>query len=122
MTLLAIVPLTARSLLARVDARIVAVRRAIRHDHRDDAYWSGFGITAREAQSQRAVLRRVANLLHVERANARGKLHGFANLDEQRAWLERMADHRCPQAARHAGLPVDATLAMLRAGALVGTP
>src|SRR5262245_57034807 len=95
------VSLDARTLLRRVDARIVALRRAIRHDHRDDAFFAAFGVPAPEAQCQRATLRMVADLLHVERATSRGRLHGkrFKDLDEQRAWLTTMEHRRCPRAA-----------------------
>jgi hypothetical protein len=119
------VSLDARSLLRRIDARIVALRRAIRHDHRDDAFWTAFGVTASAAQSERATLRMVADILHVERATQRGRIHGgkrFATLDDQRVWLARWEHHRCPKAARFAGLPDDATLGKLRIGELLDLP
>jgi hypothetical protein len=118
------VSLDARSLLRRIDRRIVALRRAISHDHRDAAYWSAVGTTAAVAQSERAVLRMVANLLHVERATNRGRLHGtrFASLDEQRTWLKAWETVRCARAARYAGLPDDATLVRLRIGELLDLP
>lgn len=77
----------ARTLLRRVDARIVLLRRAIRHDHGHAAFWSAFGMPAPRAQSERTALRAVANRLHVERATARSRLHGFASLEDQRAFL-----------------------------------
>lgn len=119
-----VISLDARSLGKRIDARIVTLRRAITHDHRDEAYWQALATTAPEAQSERATLRAVANLLHVERATSRGRIHGtrFATLDDQRAWLVTMEHFRCPRAARFAGLPDDATLAKLRAGELLGAP
>ncbi len=118
------VSLDARSLLRRLDHRIVALRRAIRHDHRDETFWNTFGITAPRAQSQRAVLRAVANLLHIERATNRGRLHGsrFVTLEEQRAWLAAWESVRCVCAARYAGLPDDATLVRLRIGELLDLP
>lgn len=118
------VPLDARTLLARINARIVTLRRALSHDHGDEPYWVAFGSAAAWAQAQRATLRLVANLLHVERATQRGRIHGtrFATLDDQRAWLATMTDFRCARAARFAGLPDDATLAKLRAGELLGAP
>jgi hypothetical protein len=81
-------------------------------------------MTASEAQAERAVLREVANLLHVERATSRGRIHGtrFATLDDQRTWLARWEHHRCARAARFARLPQDATLAKLRAGELTSAP
>jgi len=118
------VPLDARSLLRRIDSRIVALRRAIRHAHGDEPYWLVLATTAPLAQGERAILRAVANLLHVERATARGRIHGtrFATLDEQREWLARMATHRCSRAARYAGLPDDATLVRLRICELIDLP
>lgn len=94
------------------------LRRAIRHRHDHEAYWSAFGMTPGAAQSKRAILRHVANLLHVERATARGRIHGtrFATLDEQAIWLAEQVNRRCIIAARHANLPDDATLGKLRAG------
>ncbi|MBA3503714.1 MAG: hypothetical protein H0T65_25350 [Deltaproteobacteria bacterium] len=79
-----------RAQLRRVDARIVALRRALGHDHRDEPFWTAFGVSASAAQAQRAMLRKVADVLHVERATQRDRVHGgtrFATLDEQRAWL-----------------------------------
>lgn len=109
--------LTVKSLLARIDLRLAELRRALRHRHDDEPWWQARGQSASEAQRERATLRRVANLLHVDRATRRGRIHGrFATLDDQRAWLEAMEHHRCPQAARYAGVPDGTTLAILRAG------
>jgi hypothetical protein len=45
----------------------------------------------------RVKLRAIADVLHVERATARGRLHGggrFATLDEQKAWSAEHARRR----------------------------
>ncbi len=80
--------------LHRINRLIVGLRRALAHDHGDDAWWALREITAPEAQALRAKLRGYADVLHVERAAAHGRLHGgtrrFASLEVQRAWL---ADH-----------------------------
>jgi hypothetical protein len=114
--------LDARSLLRRVNATIVTLRRALSHDHADATFWAERGITAAAAQAKRRLLRQVANLLHVERASARRRIHGtrFATLEDQLAWLATMEDHQCGGAALAAELPRDATLAKLRAGMLHG--
>jgi hypothetical protein len=114
--------LDARSLLLRVDRTIRRYRVALGRDHGDADAWLAFGMAASEAQFWRHALRGLANLLHVERATARGRLHGtrFATVDEQRAWLASVAEHRW-RAARAVGLPDDATLARLRAG-MIATP
>jgi hypothetical protein len=103
--------LDARSLLARINPEIAALRRQLSRPHDEDAP---------RAQSRRAYLRIVANLLHVERANARGRVHGtrFTDLEAQRAWLESMERRACSSCAAAADLPHDATLAKLRAGEL----
>lgn len=90
--------------LARVNARIALLRAWLSHDHLDEPYWWARRTTAPRAQRERHDLRPLANLLHVERATARGRRHGnrFATLDEQRAWLDQHA----------------ATLTMLREGKL----
>jgi hypothetical protein len=113
-------PLDLATLRARVDQRIVLLRTWLSHDHGDEPYWWARRTAAPRAQSERQTLRALANLLHVERATARGRIHGtrFANLDEQRAWLARYEQHRCATAASYAGLPSDATLEQLRAGKL----
>jgi len=108
------------TLVARINARLALLRTWLSHDHHDEPYWWARRMTASRAQSERHVLRRLANLLHVERANGRGRIHGtwFATLDEQRTWLVGMEHRRCPTAADLAGLPRDATLADLRDGNL----
>jgi hypothetical protein len=112
--------LTVRSLLARASARLAALRRALSHDHRDEPFWSELGLTAAAAQTERALLRPLASVLCIERANTRGRIHGrrFASLEAQHAWLAKVAHVACARTARAAGLPDHATLAQLRAGAL----
>jgi hypothetical protein len=113
-------PLDATTLLRRIDRRIALLRAWLSHDHRDEPYWWARRLDAPDAQRERALLRIVANLLHVERATQRGRLHGtrFASLDDQRAWLASWEHRRCATAAAFAGVPADATLARLRAGEL----
>ncbi len=84
------------ALLHRCNSLIIRLRRALHHDHGDQARWLTWRITAREAQALRARLRSAADCLHVERATARGRVHSarFTSLDEQRAWLERHAGRR----------------------------
>ena len=100
--------LDAKTLLARINQRIAMLRGWISHDHHDEPYWWARNTTAPTAQQERERLRGFANLLHVERATSRGRLHGtrFNTLDEQRAWL-----------AGYEGwtLPCDVTLLSLRA-------
>jgi hypothetical protein len=114
------VPLTPRSLLARISRRLATLSRLLAHDHGDLAYWSALDTTAAEVQRERRLLRPLATLLCIERANARGRIHGgrFPSLAAQAAWLAKIAHIACARSARAAGLPTDATLAMLRAGAL----
>lgn len=116
-------PLDARTLLARINQRIALLRAWLSHDHRDAPYWWARMVlqTARDAQAERQALRVAADLLHVERATARGRIHGtrFATLDAQRAWLATMEHRSCGQVSGHAGLPPTATLAKLRAGELL---
>jgi len=109
--------LDTKTLLARINERIALLRQWLSHDHRDEPFWWARRMTAPAAQAERQVLRQLANLLHVERATSRGRLHGtqFKNVDEQRAWLAKYEHHRCRTAATYALLPEDATLAMLRA-------
>lgn len=112
--------LTVKSLLARIDLRIAELRRALGHRHDDEPWWQARGQLAREAQAARSVLRQVANLLHVERATARGRVRGrFETIEAQRAWLAAMEHRRCPRAAAFAGVPAETTLAILRAGIAV---
>ena len=83
-----------KTLLARINERIVLLRTWLSHDHGDEPYWWARRISAPRAQQERHALRPFANLLHVERATSRGRLHGnqFATLEEQRAWLDKQAD------------------------------
>jgi hypothetical protein len=108
--------LSARSLLAWTNARLVVVKRLMRHRHDDVAWWAEQHTEARWIQRERETLRQVANLLHVERANTRGRLHGFATLEEQREWLAKMETHKCWRAADYLGISRDSTLVELRAG------
>jgi hypothetical protein len=116
------IPLDTRTLLARINQRIALLRAWLSHDHRDAPYWWARMVlqNARDAQAERQWLRVAADLLHVERATARGKIHGtrFATLEAQRAWLASMENRACSSVSRHAGLPSHATLAKLRAGEL----
>jgi hypothetical protein len=100
--------LDAKTLLARINARITLLRSWISHDHQDEPYWWARTSSAPQAQQEREQLRGFANLLHVERATARGRVHGtrFGSLDEQRAWLTQRENWR---------LPCDVTLVSLRA-------
>jgi hypothetical protein len=108
------------TLLARINQRITLLRVWLSHDHGDEPHWWARHTTARRAQSERDVLRRVADLLHVERATRRGRIHGtrFANLEAQRAWLEQHENRTCSTATDLARVPRDATLALLRDGKL----
>jgi hypothetical protein len=108
--------LDARSLLAWTNARIVIVKQLRTHRHDDEAWWTERQTTAREVQRERETLRQVANLLHVERATTRGRLHGFATLDEQREWLARWEKHTCWRAADYLHVARDSTLIALREG------
>jgi hypothetical protein len=114
------VPLDAKALLRRVNAELVRLRRALSHDHGDEAFWASLELDVNLARKIRGSLRIVAHLLHVERAHSRRRLHCrlFASLDEQAEWLAKMERRTCIQCAHSAGLPADATLAMLRAGLL----
>jgi hypothetical protein len=108
--------LDARTLLVRVNARIAALREWLSHDHRDEPYWWARKTKAPAAQREREFLRQIANLLHVERAHARGRVHGthFASLDAQATWLDAQLYRSCVEAAVYAGLRSDATLLHLR--------
>lgn len=111
-----------RSLLAWTNHQIVALRRAMRHRHDDTAWWAARGITPPWTQAGRAVLRQVAHLLHVDRANARGRIHGnFESLDAQREWLASWERRRCGIAARYLGVPHTASLIALRTGEVIQT-
>ena len=113
-------PLDTKTLLARINARIVLLRTWLAHDHGDEPYWWARKATAARAQQERATLRLVANLLHVERATARGRLHGtqFATLEAQQAWLAQWERRQCATAATFARVPNDACLVALREGNL----
>lgn len=109
-----------RSLLAWTNNQIVAFRRAIRHRHDDDAWWASSSMTPGYAQAGRAVLRRVAHLLHVERAHARGRIHGnFESLEKQREWLARWETRRCGTASRYLQVVDTPNLVDLREGRVV---
>lgn len=112
--------LDAKTLLARVDHRLALLRAWISHDHGDQPFWWARQTTAPRAQWERHTLRQVANLLHVERATARRRIHGtrFATLDEQATWLAKQATRTCSAAAELLRLPSYATLEHLRGGAL----
>ena len=75
--------------LVRINARISLLRSWMSHDHGDEPYWWARRTQAGLVQHERMVLRAFANLLHVERATQRARIHGtrFATLDDQRAWL-----------------------------------
>jgi hypothetical protein len=110
--------LDARTLLARINQRIALVRGWLSHDHGDEPYWWARSTTAPRAQCEREALRRVADLVHVERATVRGRIHGsrFPSLDAQRAWLDQQLDRHWP--ADLLRLPRYANLTLLRAGKL----
>jgi hypothetical protein len=58
--------------------------------------------------------------LHVDRANARGRIHGnFESLEKQREWLARWETWCCGTAARYLGVQQTANLVALRAGEVV---
>lgn len=96
--------LDTKTILARINERIVLLRTWLSHDHHDEPYWWARRMTAALAQRERHQLRPIANLLHVERATARHRRHGtqFDSVEAQRAWLETRS----------------ATLALLLAGQL----
>lgn len=86
--------LDTKTLLARINERIALLRSWLAHDHGDEPYWWARRTTAPRSQQERHQLRPIANLLHVERATSRGRLHGkqFETLEEQRAWLDKQAE------------------------------
>jgi len=110
--------LDVRTLLARVNHRLALLRSWLGHDHRDEPWWWARDRDAKSCQRERLGLRPVAHLLHVERATRRGRIHGtqFANLDEQRAWLDERASTR--HALDPLGLPAGTTLQMIRDGVI----
>jgi hypothetical protein len=84
-------------LLKKVNVYLVGLRRALGHDHADEAWWARWGVTAGEAMALRVKLRAIADVLHVERATARGRIHGgkrFATIEEQQTWLAENARRR----------------------------
>ena len=108
--------LDVKTLLARINARICLLRTWLSHDHHDEPYWWARKAAAPATQRERNELRWYANLLHVERATSRGRIHGtqFKTIEEQQTWLAKFLDYR---------LPCDATLASLRTrGEAVITP
>ena len=113
-------PLDAKTLLGRVNARIALLRAWLSHHHGDEPYWWARRTTAARVQRERAFLREIANILHVERAHIRGRIHGtrFETLDAQRDWLDSQLYRWCGEAAGYAGLPEQATLHALREGKL----
>lgn len=114
------IPVDVRSLLAWTNRQIVAFRRAMRHRHDDDAWWEERGLTPQWVQAGRAMLRQVAHLLHVERANRRDRIHGnFESLEKQREWLAAWETRSCSTAARYLGVPYKTNLIALRAGEVV---
>lgn len=112
-------PIDAPRLLRRLEQRIRTLKRALARNHLDEAWWASFGMTAPDAQERKDVMRRIANILNVDRATQRGKLHGFASMEDQRAWLARWEVHSCARAAWLAGVPSSATLVKLRAGEVI---
>ena len=113
--------LDTKTLLSRINARLTLLRAWLSHDHCDEPFWWARKTRAAHAQREREVLRQIANVLHVERATRRGRIHGhaFETLDAQKVWLEREARRGlCEEGGRYAGLRAGATLEELRAGQL----
>lgn len=112
--------LSTKILLARVNHRLVLLRTWLSHDHDDEPYWWARKITVRAAQLERRKLRSLANLLHVERATRRGRIHGtwFATLDEQHAWIQAHENEWNLDGFAYVGIPANATLLKLREGTL----
>lgn len=112
--------LTTKLLLARVNHRLALLRGWLSHNHNDEPYWWARKLTVPAAQLERLRLRWFANLLHTERASQRGHLHGraFTNVDEQRAWLAKIANEWWPW-NEVLGLPANWTLHKLREGKLL---
>jgi len=111
-------PLDIKTLLTRINTRITLLRTWMSHDHGDEPYWWARRTRASLVQYERGVLRAIANLLHVERATQRGRIHGtrFATLDDQRAWLAAEESSFWPSAVL--GTPSNASLVSLREGKL----
>ncbi len=105
-----------RHLLARCDRLAVELRRALAHRHDDDGYWAQLGTTAALAQRRRALVRRLADVLHVIRAAARDRVHGgrrFPDLAAQAAWLAGYERWRFAATRAAIALPETVTLAAL---------
>ncbi|MEO8552944.1 MAG: hypothetical protein ABI678_23370 [Kofleriaceae bacterium] len=115
-TLPALDPIT---LLARINHRLALLRTWLSHDHGDEPYWWARRTTAPRTQRERVALRALANLLHVERATCRGKIHSsrFPTLEAQRSWLASNEGNYLG-ASELTQLPSYATLEMLREGKL----
>ena len=113
-------PLDIKTLLTRINTRIALLRTWISHDHGDEPYWWARRTRAGLVQHERGVLRAIANLLHVERATQRGRIHGtrFATIDDQRAWIAAEENRSWAGAAAYLGTPSNATLVDLREGKL----
>lgn len=113
-------PLDLKTLLDRINTRIALLRSWMSHDHGDEPYWWARRTRVGLVQHEREVLRVIANLLHVERATRRGRIHGtrFATLDEQRAWLAAEASRGWGGASTYLGTPSYASLVSLREGKL----
>jgi len=112
--------LDTKTLLARVNARLTLLRTWLSHDHHDEPYWWARRMTVPQAQRERLTLRWLANVLHIERATAHGRIHGtqFETVDAQRAVLQQLENRTCTVIGALAGVPRDATLAQLRCGQL----
>jgi len=113
-------PLDIKTLLTRINTRIALLRTWMSHDHGDEPYWWARRTRANLVQYERRVLRAIANLLHVERASQRGRIHGtrFATLDDQRAWIAVEEGRAWPSAEKFLGTPSYASLVSLREGKL----
>lgn len=113
-------PLDIKTLLTRINTRIALLRTWMSHDHGDEPYWWARRTRAGLVQYERGVLRAIANLLHVERATQRGRIHGtrFATLDEQRTWLAAEENRAWAGAQTFLGAPSYASLVSLREGKL----
>ncbi len=113
-------PLDIKTLLTRINTRIALLRSWMSHDHGDEPYWWARRTRVGLVQHERGVLRSVADLLHVERATRRGRIHGtrFATLEDQRAWLAGEEARGWGAAAGYLGTPSSASLVSLREGKL----
>ena len=86
-------PAPSVDVLARLNARISLLRSWISHHHHDEPYWWARQTTAPRAQADRHRLRWYADLLHVERATRRKRIHGthFESIEAQRAYVDQHA-------------------------------